>query len=84
MKWVSIKDKGYPSTKDNPYPVCLVVITTASGEYSKIEIASLRFIGSDNNRPYWCDRDIPIENSSWHVTHWMPLPNLPICKKESK
>lgn len=42
--------------------------------------AVLRFFGGDPARHYWCDeKGAVLENDSWFVTHWQPIPEYPPC-----
>lgn len=77
--WIEIKKCGYPSVVEyGNYPTVLVsmkmVRETEVAYVRKLEKAELRFFGGDKNRPYWCSTKdhLPIENSAWVVTHWIP------------
>ena len=82
IKWKSIAKDGYPTReKFGPYPTVMVALACkGKPEYGyRKQIAELRFFGGDETRPYWCENGrAVIENSSWHVTHWVPALSDPI------
>ena len=76
VAWKEIAKDGLPSREEfGPCPNVLVAMACAgqAGYGHPVRHAELRFFGKDPARPYWCcgTKEVkPIENSSWHVTHW--------------
>lgn len=82
MEWISVKE-GLPEAYDF---VLIAAMNKGTDEPKPISIGRLdchkewEFLGApfgSCGEGAWVDIEYCI--CSWHVTHWMPLPKLPIC-----
>lgn len=79
MSWTTVA-RRYPDKKTyGPYPAVYVAMACKTKGFDfplRHRVAELRFFGGDERRPCWCDpnNQAPIENDSWHVVAWHPLP----------
>lgn len=82
--WTLVTDRLPSKEEFGPYPTVEVVTQCnhepSSEPWQGQQFAELRFLGGDPTRPIWCSVEklhLPIENSSWFVTHWRPRQTLP-------
>lgn len=98
--WTSVQDQ-LPNHKNSEYLGVVEVVlqcfpykedSLTKGNQTR-QYAYLEFLGRDPNRPVWLSHGsskIPIENSSWAVTHWRylsampkPFPKPPTAKRNA-
>lgn len=83
INWRNIATSGYPNRDEyGPYPTVLIALACKDKPDwgHRVQVGVLWFFGGDPGRPYWTGgskTDGPVENSSWHVTHWAPYPEIP-------